>query len=269
MERKLEGADVENTSTAMGAAPVENGLPFVAAVDFEEVDIEAPIAELQSVDCASFADPYAKAAKAAAAEQKDVAVRAYRLLAAVTQMHFKPGDRGEPYGPMFVMGGRRGIIPDDLRGEQSMIFAEIAPDLANAGLRALLADIAWLNNRKLATSAQLAIRSFTGAVELVAAGKAEFRFNEHGATSHTGADLLRRACQIASATGWKEPEASGLRALIGRLTESAFNTGDASGYLNVATLDLNYSVTASATVAFQAVNGGWIPGQRGGVKAGQ
>jgi hypothetical protein len=234
------------------AEAADNGLPLVALADFSAVNIEEPIATLRSVDCASLSKPYREATEAAAAEKDETAERVYRLLAAVTQMHFKPNDQGEPYGPMLVMDGRRSIIPDDLRGEQSAIFAAIAPKLRNTGLRALFADIAWLNDRKLAASARLAITSFTETVRLVANGEAEFRFGNGQAASSTGTDLLRRACQIAQATGWKEPEAGALRALIGELTLTSFDEADGSGYLNIATLNLNYRITDTALIATQA-----------------
>ena len=118
------------------------------------------------------------------------------------------------------MGARRGIIPDDLRGEQSAVFAAIAPSIKNSGLRALLADVAWLNDRSRATSAQLAVASFTEAVRLVAGGKAALYFDDEKASSPNATELLRRGCQIASATGWKEPESAELKRLITSVTDS-------------------------------------------------
>jgi hypothetical protein len=100
MEDEIEVLTDEVAGIASGAetaaVPAEIRMPLVTLADFSAVDIEAPIATLRSVDCASFADPYRKAAEVAAAEKNEIAVRVYRLLAAVTQMHFKPGDRGEP-----------------------------------------------------------------------------------------------------------------------------------------------------------------------------
>lgn len=232
-------------------APPESGPPPVTLADMKATDIEAPIADIKSVDCASFGDPYRKAA--AEAEGKDERrVRVYGLLSASTQMHFKPGDRGEPYGPMFVMNGRRSIVPDDLRGEQSAAFATIAPDIRNPGLRALLADIAWLNDRRLTQSAQLVVGAFTEAVALVADGKAEFRFDEQRATSDTGTDMLRRACQIAGVIGWKASEGVELRDLIVKLTQAAFESGDADGFLNVAMLGHSYAIIDATAIASQA-----------------
>jgi hypothetical protein len=248
MDQIEHGAELE---AAQGSVSQEAAPPLVTFADLVAIDIEAPLAGTRSVDCASFGDAFRKAATDAEGKNERAA-HVYGLLGAVSQMHFKPGDRGEPYGPMFVMDGRRSIVPDDLHGEQSAAFAAIAPKIHNPGLRALLADIAWLNDRKLAGSAQLAITAFTDAVRLVADGKADFRFEEQRATSHTGINLLRRACQIASATGWKQPEAAALRELIAKLTQSAFDKSEPDGYLNVATLSSNYGITDAAAIASQA-----------------
>lgn len=232
--------------------PAATGLEVVGLEDFESADLEAPLADARSVCCAKLAGAYRDAATAATAEGKDREARVYGLLASVMQMHFKPEDRSEPYGPMFVFEDRRGVIPDDLRGEQSRVFADIAPRLKNPGLRALLSDIAWINDRRRAESAQLAIGSFSEAVRLVAEGKAESYFDDGRAASHEAAEVLRRACQIASATGWKEPEAGALRALIASMTNVAADGGDADGYLSLGTLNADYGVSALADIASRA-----------------
>ena len=69
------------------------------------------------------------------------------------------------------------MIPADLRGDQSAVIAELVPTLRNPGLRARLADIVWINDRKLAAMAHRAIDSYCEAVQLVLDGKARF-FNE-------------------------------------------------------------------------------------------
>lgn len=71
-------------------------------------------------------------------------------------------------------------------------------------------------------------------------------------TSHNGAQLLRRACQITNMTGWKEPEASTLKGLIASLCESAFNERDARGLLNMGELDADYRITAPQVMSERA-----------------
>ena len=119
-------------------------------------------------------------------------------------------------------------------------------------MRARLADIAWLNDRKQAGIAQLAISAYCAAVQDVIEGKAELFFEDAKATSHSGAELLRRASQIAKMTGWKGPEASALENLIGSLSESAFCERDARGFLNMGELDTDYRITEPKVVAERA-----------------
>ena len=89
------------------------------------------------------------------------------LLSDVAQIHFKPEDRAEPYGPQFVMDGRRSIIPADIRGNQSNVLSELVPAVRNPGLRVRLADNSWHNDRKLAVNAQQAIDAYCEAVQFV------------------------------------------------------------------------------------------------------
>lgn len=212
------------------------------AEDFTAVDLEAPIATSRKVNVLCHGTLYEQAQKDCEDAGKERDANVYRLMAAVTQMHFKPNDRAEPYGPMFVMDRRRSVIPSDFRGAQSEAFAAIAPRIVNPALRALLADIAWLNDRKHVAMAQLAISAFCAAVQSVIEHQAELFFEDAKATSHDGTELLRRACQIASITGWKEPEAGTLKSLIASLSESVFNERDARGFLNIGELDADYRV---------------------------
>jgi hypothetical protein len=228
-----------------------SGFAHVTADDFAE-GCEAPVAESRKVYCQCLGSLYQKAAQDAEAAADERAARVYRLLAALTQIHFKPHDKSEPYGPMFVMEGRRSLIPSDLRGPQSEVFAAVAPGVSNPGLRARIADVAWINDRKQAATAQLAISAYCAAVQDVIDGKAELFFEDAKATSHNGAEMLRRACQIANMTGWKEPEAGTLKGLIGTLCEAAFNGRDVRGFLNMGELDADYRITAPQIMAERA-----------------
>ena len=182
--------------------------------EFAAVDIEAPIRESNKVDCWSLGSLYQTAASRQDEAGNATAARVFGLLSAIVQIHFKPEDRSEPYGPQFVMDGRRSMIPADLRGDQSAVIAELVPALRNPGLRARLADIVWFNDRKLASMAHRAIDAYCEAVQLVLDGKAEFFNEDRTASGHGGRNMLRRACQIAHATGWKDPDASRLKAFF-------------------------------------------------------
>ena len=224
--------------------------PIVTSEDFAAVDFEAPIRDSGSVDCRRFAFLFGSAA---ASEQEkagnDVDVRVFGLLAKVAFIHLKPEDRPEPYGPLFVCGDQRTVIPSDLKGEQSQVFAEIAPNVKNPGLRARLSDVAWHNERKRAGMATLAIRSYCEAVQLVLDGQAEFRADRRSASSRPGCKFLHRAFQIAQATGWKDPEGTTLKSLIQNVLQDAFDKRDARGFLNIGKLCLGLGTPAPAPIA--------------------
>ena len=123
-------------------------LVIVSLEDFLAIDCEAPLTGTRKVHCACFGPIYESARKSAQKDGCGSEQRVYGLLSAVTQIYFKPRDRAEPFGPLIVIEGKRSVIPDDLRGNQSRVFAQIAPAIRNPGLRARLADIAWLNDRR-------------------------------------------------------------------------------------------------------------------------
>ena len=165
----------------------------VSAKQFASVDVEAPIRDSKNVDCWSLASLYHSAASQAEKIDNEPAIRVFALLSSIANIHFKPADQSEPYGPQFVFDGRRSIIPADLRGEQSAVIAEIVPTIRNPGLRARLADIVWHNNRQHAAMAEHAIDAYREAVQLVLDREAEFFDEDRTASSKDGCDMLRRS----------------------------------------------------------------------------
>ena len=220
--------------------------------DFHAVDVEAPIRDSSNVDCTSLGGLYATAAS----EQSDIGNtlehQVFRLLASIAHMTFKPEDRAEPYAPQWVMGNRRSIIPADLKGEQSRALANMASGIRNPGLRARLADIAWYNDRSSQTMAQVAISAYCETIESVVDGRAEIRYAPQGAVGRHGSQLLRRACQIARATGWKDPEASRLKSLMQTVLRQAPERGHVGDFVNLARLSMQFSPSDASVTATTA-----------------
>ncbi len=227
-------------------------LTLVTKDDFIAADFEAPIRDSNNVDCWTLADLYKTAAAKQTENGNESAAQVFEFLTAVTNIHFKPNDGAEPYGPMFVMNGKRGIIPADLRGDQSSVFAEIVPTIRNPGLRARLADIAWINNRALPYMAQLAIGSYCQSVQLVFDGKAEFFNGNRLAIDSDGCDMLLRACQIAQATGWKEPESSSLKRLMQVILDDTLNRNADKGFLDIGKISLRFGIGDPIMIAERA-----------------
>ena len=231
---------------------VDQDITIVTKEDFAATDLEAPIRGSNKVDCQSLASLYQTAARQHEQAGSEAAARVYHLIAGIAHMHLKPEDRAEPYGPKLVLDGKRSMIPCDLRGGQSDVFAAIAASIDNSGLRARLSDVAWHNNRKLFTMAQLAINAYCDAVQAVLNGTAEFFSDELTASSRGGTEMLHRACQIARATGWKEPEGARLKSLIPAIAQDAFNRKDHRGFLNTAELGLQFRIDEPVAIARDA-----------------
>ena len=220
--------------------------------EFAAVEVEAPIRDSANVDCWTLATLYQGAASEAEAGGNETALRVFALLSAVGDIHFKPEDRSEPYGPIHVSKAHRSMIPSDLRGDQCTVFTELAPTIVNPGLRARLADIAWHNHRKLAPMARQAIDANCEAVQLVLDGRGIFFHGGRTASGIDGRNMLRRACHIAQATGWKDPQASRLRTLLGSVIRDAIDHQDHRGFLNASQVALQFRIDDPASIATHA-----------------
>jgi hypothetical protein len=226
---------------------------MVSQEDFAAVDVEGPISASPSVDSTKLAHAYSEALRAIG--QEDVAARrVYELMEALLHLHFKPNDRSEPYGPLFVSEGRRSMVPDDIRGQQTLVLATVAPSLRNPGVRARLSDVVWLNDRKQVEAGRVAIASYRTAIEEVAAGRAKLYLDDQLAWSRGGADYLRRACQIASAMKWAGDEARDLESFVNRLFDEATDQRSVDGMINIGELLLDFGLGEPASIAAKANN---------------
>lgn len=242
----------EDTGKEVQGTEPTQGLTLITKEEFVAVAFEDPIRDSNNVDCWTLAELYKNAGVKQTESGNESAARVFEFLSAVMNIHFKPDDKAEPYGPLFVMDGERSIVPNDLRGDQSSVFVDLVPVIQNPGLRARLADIAWINNRALPSMAQQAIGSYCCAVRLVFDGKAEF-FNENRfASDSDGCDMLLRACQIAQATGWKEPESSRLKELIQAVLEDTLNRKADKGFLDIGQISLRFGIDDPIVLAKRA-----------------
>lgn len=71
--------------------------------------------------------------------QKDVLL----LFDAVVSFMLSPSSPGEPFKPILIMEGRRSPIPSDLKPEHRDYLQEILPAIADAEMRARIADTLW------------------------------------------------------------------------------------------------------------------------------
>lgn len=242
---KVDNQHTNNTDCTQPVVPVTAG-------EFAAVDIEAPIRGSKSVHCMDFSKLYNAAASESEKRGHTSEVRVFSLLNNITYIHFKPEDQSEPFGPVFESRGWRNMIPSDLQGDQSTAIAVIVPSIRNAGLRARLADIVWYNDQKRADMAKQAIGAYCESVQSVLDRKANFSDEDQQSTRYEGCKMLRRACQIAGATGWKDPEASQLRLLICTVVKDAFERRDRREFMTSAEIAFDFRIGDIASIASDA-----------------
>jgi hypothetical protein len=242
----------EDTKPAGGDTHSPPWLQATAA-DLVGLDFEAPIAASTTADSRELGDLFHAAMKAneAAGDANTSAARVFSALSAVAGMHFKPHERNEPFGPMVTFtDGRRSAIPSDFRGEHANLLADMATRTKNPVLRARLADVCWLLDRKRGNLGGLAVAAYVEAVEKVDSGALKFRFsNKTGALQHGVRDYLRRAVDIGRAIGWEKAETVAARALVVLLRKRATQMRDHVPLLWFAELDLAVGASEPAEVA--------------------
>jgi hypothetical protein len=119
--------------------PVFGGNPC----EIEGVDIDGPLSLAKNPCCEYFGDAYRKAAESAtqAGDLRSAAV--YQFLFDLTGCYLRAETIDEPFGPAWVMDGRRTFIPSDLIAEDLPVVRSLADATRAPSLRARLCDILW------------------------------------------------------------------------------------------------------------------------------
>lgn len=172
----------------------------VSKEDLDAVPFEDAVSDLESVECHDLASRFRARLSAATDAQNEIERRVYFALSNICDLHFKPEERGEPYGPMLVLSdGSRSAIPEDYFGAQSEAFLGVLPRLKNVPLRTRFADIVWLNTRRPA-AADVAITGYIQMMDLLIENEAKPRFELPHLRMFEAKQNLSRAFQIAAAT---------------------------------------------------------------------
>jgi hypothetical protein len=243
----------ERRPAESAAAPAAPWL-LATSADVGNTDFEAPISGLASAESYELSEAYRQAGQAAGAKAEGLETaeaRLFVMLSAVTGMHLKADEREEPFGPMLAMAdGRRSAIPADFRDGHIDLLAGLATRAANPVLRARLADVAWLLDRRRGKLGGIAITAYVDIIEALEAGTLKFPHGDSmGALEHGARELLCRALHIGRTIGWDKPEALRARAALVRLRERAMASGKGVASLWFAELDLNFGVSDPAVIA--------------------
>lgn len=254
MMNTTEDAEEKIVADDSAAVSEPQGSPVwlrASLTDLVGLDIEAPIVGSQSADSDELGQQFRAAINSAVPTDPETpAARVFSMLAAVMGMHLKAREPNEPFGPMVVWAdGRRSAAPVDFRGEPLDVLAKIATHAKHPVLRARLADICWLLDRKRVQLGAAAIFAYVEIVKKVDAGELKFRFDsEKGALKHETSDLLRRALSIARGRGIDPSAGAAARDLVADLRKRSLEQRSPIPVLWFSHLDLDFGVSEPAEI---------------------
>jgi hypothetical protein len=241
--------------SAGNAAPPPPPWTRATVDDVSQVDFEELVRQSDGADAAELGDLYRNAIGDTQPGPEMPAFRVHSMLAAVMGMQFKPNEPNDPFAAMVVWAdGRRSAIPADFRGAIDAL-AEMAGRAQHPVLRARLADLCWLLDRKRGRLGVDAATAYVEVVSKVVAGTLKFRFDEKetGALRHEARDLLKRALFIGRGTGMDKKGPSEAQKLVAALRKRAIEKQQTGPALMFGRLDLHFGISDAAQVGKDVV----------------
>ena len=111
----------------------------------------------------------------------------------------------------------------DFRGDSVAVLSEMAARAEHPVLRARLADVSWLLERKRAQLGKTAISAYVEIIKQVDGGALKFRFdNEPGALKYRSARFAEAGIVDCSCDGADQTAASAPRVIVADLRRRAF-----------------------------------------------
>ena len=231
-------------------SPEPNAPLVVAKADLDSLDLESAIPDRSIIDCHHVDESLSSYIKAN--EGSDGIVKPAALLQAIANIHAKFENAQEPYGPMRRYEGRRSLIPTDLIGPQNDELASFVPNIINLPLKARVADVVWLNDRKLRDIADIAIDAYAEQTSLHVAGKARFWHENDDPIDFHVFELLRRGFQIAKAVKGRSDYPDTLKEAWSSLREKCFDSEHLPSIIRIVSLTLDFQLVDEQALAAQA-----------------
>lgn len=148
------------------------------------------------------------------------------------------------------MGSRRSSIPADWQGEQNEALNLVYEKVKHPGLRARIADVVWVNDRKKSAAAREAIEAYCEAAEGLRNGTYKDRFERDSDVSIEEMDLVERAIQLAILTTKRgTPLPNRVISAVNALYGAAQAHLDVVPYRRAAGLRFQHSLMDNATLA--------------------
>lgn len=165
--------------------------PTVGYEDFYLSGWEDVISSAQRATCHDYTHLFAKKLATEGTSLNEQSTVVFRLLAAVCSLELREDSEGEPFGPaVFAYSGRSWTV-DDFSDAHLDLFAQVTPEIADAELRARMADVLWVRRRNF-RMAVLAVRSYMESAR---------RLEEAKGGSLEQTDRLGRARDLAASLG--------------------------------------------------------------------
>lgn len=237
----MKDATTENPETLEQTEAPWPPQAIVTPADFRSVDYNSIVRDLKSAYDSRLETEFMKATREHRGNEPAFSV--FRLLASACSLHFRMHDKAGAFGAKMMFGNSRTPIPEDWLGEQTDHFFEILEEVEHPALRARLADVVWINDRKKGKAAAIAVMAYCECVEGLMSGAYEHRFATDNEVSLEEVDLIERASQIHARSNKRTaPMHERVSALLSSLYANALNHVDVVPLNRIATLISRYSL---------------------------
>lgn len=221
--------------------------------DVEGFDFEGVLEDCNSADCHDLSDIFRKAAdlhEKLADANAAPAVRIFSMLCAVTDFHFRPEDRNEPFGPKMQWDGKRTAIPEDFRGEPVKTLAILAERATNPVLKARLCDTSWLLERSRHELGVAAISAYVNVIESLDNGELVERLEKDDPFEGPSVkDLILRALSIGRAFKPDLPETVTAKDLLLKIKDRVLANKAAVPIKRFFEMDLDFGISEPSAIA--------------------
>lgn len=131
---------------------------LISGATLQALDLDGMLQGVERFDCTSFGSEVSRLEREEgrwSAEQREC----LRFAGAVLTMMLRADQPAEPFGPMFVMDGRRGAIPADFPKQDLRSLQDWAHSLKDPELRGRFLDVLWIQARSF-PAAQGAVEAY-------------------------------------------------------------------------------------------------------------
>lgn len=158
--------------------------------DFDACHWQKVIEQCDQKECRRYTGLFFLEAKKAeqAADAKTLEI--FTLLGGIASLYFKLDNDQDPFGPLFILDGRRSFIVDDLTDEHTRVLTDVVSEVADPEMRARVADVLYIKTRDT-SFACLAIDAYL-------ASAATLLHPEHWILTE---ERIERALQLAARIG--------------------------------------------------------------------